>query len=717
VSQRWELGSVFVLRHAGFPFELIERLGYSAGVASAIDAVLAAPGDAAARAALGACLAAELPELRRRLREAASAPLVQEAVFMSNPAVYEHNWLRYLAADDQRPNAEHRRLERLVYTYLQRLCGKNETASFFGPMGYGEVEGEGWAEVEVAGPAQRRRVLFAHWAVERLGAAINQDPELTPHLPLRPTQLFALDGGRLRRRGRPGAVRVPPAASALLAAVAAGSASMAEAAAAAGCDETEAEAALRPLLAAGVLRRGLAVRGEDVDLLGQLTAALEALPPSAARDRWCGRLAELARLAREFQDGGLAERRHLLSEMEDRFTDWTGAPARRGEGQIYADRLVIFEEAASPFRVRFGRRLVRWLEETLGPALELSAAYGETVQADYRRQVAERLPGGPRTLLDYASALGPEELRREQAPPAVAVATSADGAAVLDPGLCGSAGAGDRYALLDVCLGAPDLGRADAPPEVVLSRVHHQLLLWSWLTIFHPARERVESSARRWLAARGASLAGLVTRRHNKSFYCFPGRRVSLDTMAAAEPGDTIAAADVQVVAGAGGPELRDAGGAALRLYLPLADHSTLPALAAFADPLVLHAPLTGEGDALPRLHAGGAVYQRRRWRAALSDLRRRRDADLLVEVARLRRRHGWPRFVYVRLADERKPYLIDVESPFACELLKHLAGRSETMTVEEMLPGPGQLWLRDERGRYTCELRWQASRMARRKP
>jgi hypothetical protein len=29
------------------------------------------------------------------------------------------------------------------------------------------------------------------------------------------------------------------------------------------------------------------------------------------------------------------------------------------------------------------------------------------------------------------------------------------------------------------------------------------------------------------------------------------------------------------------------------------------------------------------------------------------------------------------------------------------------------MLPGPGELWLQDERGRYTCELRMQAERRA----
>jgi hypothetical protein len=710
VSRRWQLGSVFVLRHAGFPFEMLERLGYSDGVAEAIEAVLAGGGEEAWRE-LEARLAPDLVELRRRLREAASDPLVQEAVFMSNPAVFEQSWLRYLERGDERPDAEHRRRERLVYTYLQRLCGKNETASFFGPMGYGEVEGEGWAEVERAG-RPRRRVLFAHWAAEELAQAMGEDRDLAPHLPLTLNPLFCMDGGSLRRRGQEGTVRLSQPAALLLSAVAAGKLSLVQAAAAAGLGREEAERAIGALLRAGVLRRGPVVEGEDVDLLSQLRRVVETLPGPGG-ERWRGRLGELSRLALDFQAGDLGARRRLLPEIESRFSAWTGASPRRGEGRIYADRLVLFEEAESPFRLRAGRRLVRWLEESLSDALDLSSAYGALVQAGYRAQAARRLAGlGIANLLDYVATLPPEELHREQALPRVpAPVLAGTDSAALDAGLCGPPGPGPRYALLDVCLcsSAPD--RSGRPPAVVLSRLHHQLLLWSWLTMFHPDRERVEASARGWLAARPGVLAALVTRRHNKSFYSYPGRRVSLDVQAPPRP-DTVMASEVRVLACPEGPELRDSEGGPLRLYLPLADHSTVPALAALADPLVLHAPIGGDVESTPRLMIGSAVYQRRRWRASLGHLRGRRDAGLLVEVARLRRRDGWPRFVYVRLPEERKPYLVDLECPFACELLKHLAGQAETVTLEEMLPGPSQLWLRDERGRYSCELRWQAVRI-----
>ncbi|WNZ59252.1 hypothetical protein QEG98_24550 [Myxococcus sp. MxC21-1] len=79
--------------------------------------------------------------------------------------------------------------------------------------------------------------------------------------------------------------------------------------------------------------------------------------------------------------------------------------------------------------------------------------------------------------------------------------------------------------------------------------------------------------------------------------------------------------------------------------------------------------------------------------------------------MQRERRAGGWPRFVFMRSSKERKPYLIDTASPFAVDLLSHLARDAERLSVEEMYPAPEQLWLKDERGRYTCELRMQFTR------
>ncbi len=182
MNGRWTLGPTFVLRHAGFPFDWIESLGVSGAVLGQVSALLEAedalvseaggekaakrvredlergrapqppkgvgPGWAArleawkaARAALEAAYPAEKERLRRRLHQLAREPDIQEAVFLSSPDMFDNVWARYVAQEPGPENADGRRVERQVYSYLQRFCAKNETTSFFGPMGYGEIEG------------------------------------------------------------------------------------------------------------------------------------------------------------------------------------------------------------------------------------------------------------------------------------------------------------------------------------------------------------------------------------------------------------------------------------------------------------------------------------------------------------------------------------------------------------------------------------------------
>jgi hypothetical protein len=266
---------------------------------------------------------------------------------------------------------------------------------------------------------------------------------------------------------------------------------------------------------------------------------------------------------------------------------------------------------------------------------------------------------------------------------------------------------GGRYALPDVCLARMPDGSFD----VLLARVHHHLMLWSWLGIFHGDRARFEASARRWLE-REPTAAGVVAMsfgRRNKGFYVFPGRRVVSSAMDPLEPGEhPIAVTELSVQVEGGRSVLRDAAGKVLHLYLSLADFTTFPPYAALAHPLVLHAPLRSPGTT-PRVRVGDALYQRARWVAEVSSLQKLGGFELMRAVHRLAQERGWPRFVFARVEGERKPFLVDTRSPFAAELLKHLAKAGASF--EEMSPSPEELWLRDERGRYTFELRMQAAR------
>jgi hypothetical protein len=379
---------------------------------------------------------------------------------------------------------------------------------------------------------------------------------------------------------------------------------------------------------------------------------------------------------------------------------------------MYTDRLVIYEEAASPFQLRFGEEYARQLAEALSPGLELSAAFGERVQRGYADEIRNKLGEGQQLdFLAYAAKLRPDEVSGSQFSPVEPVRIpAAEGHEASVPADLLGTTTGGRFCLPDVCLGS----RPDGTFDVLLARNHHHLLVWNWLCAFHPDRQRMEQVARRWLEREpsAAPLVALALTRRNKGFYCFPGPKVAYTTAEALDLGHGgLSAANLTVTVGPQGPELRDRDGRQRLLYLAMADFSTYPPFASLAHPLVLHAPLRTGTSHVPRLRVGPAAYQRERWEAELSRLGKLAGLELFLAVQREARARGWPRFLFGRVAQERKPFLLDTASPFSHELLRHLVRDSGSIRFEEMLPGPDGLFLKDARGRYTFELRMQFER------
>ncbi|HZI03980.1 MAG TPA: lantibiotic dehydratase, partial [Archangium sp.] len=665
------------------------------------------------RAALSVRYAEERQVLRKRLRERAAEPAIQEAVFFSNPAMYENVWSRYLEGEQRPDNSDARRVERQVYTYLQRFCAKNETTSFFGPISYGECDGEDGEDVKVVpSGSTRRRTFLTFWAVTELARAVAREREVRRHLPLRLNPLFKVEAGRASCEPLKLEVALSPEAERLLG-VLPGAPTLGAASGALGQPVETVERLVVPLMKSALVLLGLPFVANDFGTFTSLREAVAALPASEARERWLSRLDELERLRGEFEGAGLARRRELLGTLETRFTEYTGKPARRGEGQVYSDRLILYEEASSPFRLKLGRRFSEEMAAKLSGALGLSAAYGDRVQRSYREQVRDALGPEERPLdfLEYAVRLRPDQVAGSRFAPVPPILLDEDlsRARTLPEDFLGTSQPGGRYALPDVCLAATGNGF-----EVMCARVHHHLMLWSWLSAFYPDRARYQSVAGQWLerepAARG--LVGLAIRRRNKGFYVYPGRKLmySVSDVLDVEQG-ALKPHDVKVLPTGEGPVLVDGEGQRLSLYMPLDDFNTYAPFAALAHPQVLHAKLRTQGRHLPRLHVGGAVYQRERWELPTTLFSQVSGMDLLLAVERERRASGWPRFVFMRSTVERKPYLIDTASPFALELLLYLSRGAEQLSVEEMYPAPEQLWLKDERGRYTCEMRMQAVR------
>ncbi|HEY0096300.1 MAG TPA: hypothetical protein VGB96_18370, partial [Archangium sp.] len=139
-----------------------------------------------AEAAFEAAWARESAQVEASLAALRTEPRFLEAVASSSPPV----------ARDLIAGRDGARLRRQVASYLQRLCAKNETMSFFGPINYGRVDPSAPSGVELrwSGPEVLlgRNTFAASWLVLGLVRAIAFDPEVAPWLILRRKSFAAL---------------------------------------------------------------------------------------------------------------------------------------------------------------------------------------------------------------------------------------------------------------------------------------------------------------------------------------------------------------------------------------------------------------------------------------------------------------------------------------------------------------------------------------------
>ncbi len=135
------------------------------------------------------------------LRAVSQLERFREAVASSSPPVFQ----------DLEKDRWTARVERQVGSYIQRLCAKNETMSFFGPINYGRCSAElpdgtrlSWSGPEVL---KGRRTYAASWLVQGVMKRIAFDPEIAPWLVLR-RKGFTQAPTRRNRRSRLGDILI-----------------------------------------------------------------------------------------------------------------------------------------------------------------------------------------------------------------------------------------------------------------------------------------------------------------------------------------------------------------------------------------------------------------------------------------------------------------------------------------------------------------------------
>src|SRR5262249_38752824 len=122
---------------------------------------------------------------------------------------------------------------------------------------------------------------------------------------------------------------------------------------------------------------------------------------------------------------------------------------------------------------------------------------------------------------------------------------------------------------------------------------------------------------------------------------------------------------------------------------------------------------LAHEGAHAPRLTLDNLVVNRERWMfsaSAMPFLELEEAIERFAGARRFKEEHSLPRFVFVKVPEEKKPFYLDFESPTLVDIWMRRAKKAAWIAMSEMLPSSEQLWLVDARGeKYTSELRMAA--------
>ncbi len=691
--------------------------------------------------------AAGLRQARQALHSLARDERFQEAVFLSSPHMYSAGLLKFVSSlPTQARSADDKRLERQLIMYQQRLCTKNETTSFFGPIGYGRFDVGGAADATPAWPVSwqqrvalgRRDTFMAYWAVEVLAAGVSAlstvrarlRPRLQPGV--RRASRTTLVIAALNR-----SVELPAEAADLLDAVQRG-------------DDVQTlllqhdSELLATLERRGLLQAAITIPAGEAHTLEYLARQLDPLPDSADLRPWRSGIATLIELKNAFAVAGLGDRPGLLQQAEALFSSLSGHVAHRAGGKVYADRSLFYEECRSGHDdVRVSKEFGDEIQMRLARLLDLFAAHALERREHLRRlgvEIFQKVfgPGVERVPFlhfvhrvltqpqsEVAAWMGSLQGFRSQAQLALlanlkAVEASRRHEVELPAGLLQSLG-GAAPPVSDVpLLASPDVmiaRRADGKPLVVLGEVHDTLMVWGWSLAFHPTPGALADEMRGFAHAlqldRVLNMIG-SSRRKILPFE-YPGRTAEVRT-AVGGSNPTLPVSHLEVVLKDGRLSLHDVDDP-----VPLALHNgELPSLchALFSLPRCVPFELD-LGAHTPRLLAGDVVLQRERWRvermaSGLAASYPGTSYALFRDVRRLRRSLGLPERVFLKSPSEPKPIYIDFRCHLLVEAFDNLVTAGTVVTLSEMLPDGDQLWLTGSDGGFvTAELRLAFGRPA----
>ncbi|MEO8699562.1 MAG: lantibiotic dehydratase [Kofleriaceae bacterium] len=674
----------------------------------------------------------------------AAEPRFREALIWQNRGALHGSVAGLLRRPADAMDSKTREQRRLVASYLQRYCVKNDTIGFFGPVGWARISKTGPTIAVTPGPTllADRNVYFEYWAIDALAQTLASDPELRVHAKPRRMPSVRVVGTTLHH---PNGKRIElPAAIAELLGALDGSATAHELAHARVGGDFETAADVYHMLAELEQRKLCSWTFElPTETFHPERALADHLAKASgpARERAEQQLAQLetgrAAVASSAGDPDALDR--ALHALETTFEELTSTSASRRRGETYAGRMLVFEDCRRDLDLELGRELL----DRIGPALALVLAsarwYTYAIASRYHRvlrDVCEELRRSHGPGFDY--------LRLHERLPALFPGSRASGIvreviSELHAHWESILAIGDARVIerrsADLCDAAAAAFRAPAPgwpsarhhsPDLLIAaadvdairRGDYRVVLGELHVGFNtimPCLAKEHPDPAVLVRARAADLpdpgiAQVWSKARNRADF-FSVSPHDLDL----ESGETQSGRARDHVVTSGELVVDDLGGEfcvctrdgryAFPLVAFLERHLIAESYAGFG-------LLGGDRTHTPRVVIDDLVVQRETWILA-ADTAQLPDDELarFVAAQRFAARHDMPRMVYVKTDTETKPFFVDFDSPILVDIFARNVKRASRVVVSEMSPSLDECWLPDAHGRhFTSELRLVAT-------
>lgn len=750
-----EFFASFLLRRSGFPYELLELLTFDETVSLfedwshkeydqfRIDDVEAHERDNQnGEHVFG-------QEWARRMSKATEIfkqPKFQEAVFLSNPNL-ARLYPERLKSDAEHWTCKTRYMARSLMMYLQRFCAKNDTHSFFGPIAWGKIDKTATQNITLL---QENACLihssfFAYWGADMLLDKILQTQEDILYPYLKP----AWDPGlrEIESQGSFTQLIVPPIYSQETLTITRICLEPLERAIVCHADGhktiTDLWTMLHPqstflefiqrvkeLEHRGILQVRPSIPVGTYQPLEYILEWLTSLPVDLPD--WENHLCQLIGLTKKFAISTFEQRMEILNQLNTYFEENVGLTSKRGDGQHYADRYLVYEDCLYDLKdFRLGGELVADLHR-LTEGVKLWLHFGLLCQREQDRLLQNWLAAhyshdNEIPLDEYIAKLqGEEEVKqlfasceKELYDQWFETYSQLDQSSEISPEL--TQWTDKFFVSLDVALAARSLESINHGEYLlVLAECHTNLLLLFNVNAGYWQPEGLPEEYADWLAhfMPSFNIINLIKSHPDRCFTLGTHPLLDVECVGRTRQSRKIPISDIVLRKSKGKFMLFSRSlNTPLLLHLVPPDELesfflrpfTFPAL--FGQPRWMKDP---QKKHYRRIQRGRLVFQREHWildRSDFSDLSPNYGSlENFYALWKRKNELGLPQQVFVKFGQEPKPIFVDFHNYLLLEILQKKVLESQSpFVVTEMLPNGKELWLSDERGHYTAEFRLMA--------